>query len=407
MQIDRRNSVNHSGFYDHSVNLDTLRSDRLQKTQDSMKKHGVDALILTDIMHIRYTTGVSVMPLWTAVNFAHYAVIPCEGKPHLFEYPESIPVLSHMKQVNFQPTTYWQYRFSGGKPQEMSKLWMSEIQDTLKSNGISSGKIGIDSCDFYGFQALQNSKFTLCDADEVIQDARIIKTDDEIKLMLQSATVCESALFHLEENIKPGVTENYLLSCFWQKMLELGGEWCFTRLIASGYKTNPWFQEAGNKIVRSGDLIAIDTDMIGPEGYACDISRTFLCGNKPTQTQLDAYKYSVDFINQTMELCTVGKTYEELAHQIPKVPKKYTKQRYPVFAHGIGTDDETPFLGFPDQVKGEYPKGTLRENMVLAVEFYAGEEGAQDGVKLEQQIYLTKKGPKLMTLYPLDEKFGY
>jgi len=337
MEIDRRNSVNHSGFYDHAINLDQLRSDRLKKTQDSMKKHGVDALILTDIMHIRYTTGVSVMPLWTAVNFAHYAVVPSEGKPHLFEYPESIPVLSHMKQVHFHPTTYWQYRFSGGKP----------------------------------------------------------------------ATVCEAALHHLEENIKPGVTENYLLSCFWQKMLELGGEWCFTRLIASGYKTNPWFQEAGNKLVRSGDLIAIDTDMIGPEGYACDISRTFLCGEKPTQTQLDAYKYSVDFINQTIDLCTVGKTYEELANQIPEVPKKYSKQRYPVFAHGIGTDDETPFLGFPDQVKGEYPKGTLRENMVLAVEFYAGEEGAQDGVKLEQQIYLTKKGPKLMTLYPLDAKFGF
>ena len=121
----------------------------------------------------------------------------------------------------------------------MSKLWLSEIQETLKSNGISSGKVGIDSCDFYGYQALQNSGFTLCDADEVIQDARIIKTDDEIKLMLQSATVCEAALHHLEKNIKPGVTENYLLSCFWQKMLELGGEWCFTRPVSYTHLTLP------------------------------------------------------------------------------------------------------------------------------------------------------------------------
>src|SRR3712207_8835572 len=70
-------------------------------------------------------------------------------------------------------------------------------------------------------------------------------------------------------------------------MLSLGGEHCFSRLLSTGHKTNPWLHEANSKLVRPGDLVAFDTDATGPEGYICDVSRTFLCGDKPTPAQRD------------------------------------------------------------------------------------------------------------------------
>jgi Xaa-Pro aminopeptidase len=133
----------------------------------------------------------------------------------------------------------------------------------------------VDKLDYYGFTALQQQHLHLVDADEPIERARQIKTMDEIELMRQSAAVCEAALYDLEQAIRPGVSENELLGVYWHKLCSLGGEYVFCRLLllASGYKTNPWFHEAGSKLVRPGDLVGFDTDTIGPEGYACDISR--------------------------------------------------------------------------------------------------------------------------------------
>ena len=68
------------------IDLARLRRDRLAKVQRAMAAHGLGALVLTDIVNIRYCTGVAVMPLWTAVNIAHYIVVPVTGDPVIFEY---------------------------------------------------------------------------------------------------------------------------------------------------------------------------------------------------------------------------------------------------------------------------------------------------------------------------------
>ena len=67
------------------------------------------ALVLTDIVNIRYCTGVSVMPLWTAVNMAHYVVVPVEGDPVIFEYGGAeFRAREYWKDV--RPSLFWQAR---------------------------------------------------------------------------------------------------------------------------------------------------------------------------------------------------------------------------------------------------------------------------------------------------------
>ena len=286
---------------------------------------------------------------------------------------------------------------------KLSDDWAAEIKDTLQGLGLAGARIGIDCLDYYGFSALQKQGLTLADADDAIEGARIIKTSDEIELMRQSAAVAEVALYDLEQAIRPGVTENELLAVYWHRMLALGGEHCFTRLLASGYKTNPWFHEAGSKMVRPGDLVGIDTDMIGPEGYACDVSRTFLCGDRPTPVQREAYRVAHDFIQATIELIKPGVSYHDFTSHLPKFPDAYRAQQYSTVVHGIGTDDEPPFIPFPAGAWRVMPEGEFRENMVVSVEFYAGKVGEQDGVKLEDEVWITKDGPVVISLYPYDE----
>jgi Xaa-Pro aminopeptidase len=50
------------------------------------------------------------------------------------------------------------------------------------------------------------------------------------------------------------------------------------------------------------------------------------------------------------------------------------------------------------------PEGELAENMVVSVEFYAGKVGEQDGVKLEDEVWITADGPVVISLYPYEAK---
>lgn len=78
----------------------------------------------------------------------------------------------------------------------------------------------------------------------------------------------------MQHALRPGITENQLWSLLHQANIELGGEWIETRLLSSGGRTNPWFQEASDRVICPRDFVCFDTDLIGPFGYCCDVSRT-------------------------------------------------------------------------------------------------------------------------------------
>jgi Xaa-Pro aminopeptidase len=403
LRQDKRVLGQTSTFLERGVDFNRLRRERLAKVQREMAARDIGALLLTDIINIRYATGISVMPLWTAVNLAHYVLVPVEGEPHIFEYSKAMFRVSEFWS-EVRPAYYWQARFAEHLAGTRSDEWAAEIKDVLQGWGVAGARLGVDYLDFYGFTALQKQDLRLTDADEPMEAARIIKTMAEIELLRQAAAVTEAALFDLEQAIRPGITENELLAIFWHRLLAMGGEYCFTRLLASGSKTNPWFQEAGSKLVRPGDLVGIDTDAIGPEGYACDMSRTFLCGDKASPAQKEAYQVAYEFVQGLAEQCQPGASYAELAARIPKYPQAYEPLRYAVILHGLGTDDEPPFIPYPNDESAVMPEGELRENMVLSIEFYAGKVGEQDGVKLEDEVWVTPDGPVLITLYPYESK---
>lgn len=95
-----------------------------------------------------------------------------------------------------------------------------------------------------------------------------------------------------------------------------------------------------------------------------------------------------------------GLSYTDLVADLPAYPEPYQVQRYPYVLHGVGTDDEPPFLPFPEEA--DNLDGQFEKNMVVSVECYAGKPGAQDGVKLEDEVLITADGPVLLSLYPYE-----
>lgn len=385
------------------VDLARLRRDRIAKVQLAMVAHGLGAMVLTDIVNIRYCTGVAVMPLWTAVNIAHYVVVPVEGDPVIFEYGGA-----EFRQRAFwpdvRPSMFWQARVTDADSPGKAAAWARQIEGVLTEKGVSSERIGIDVLDYNGFAALQALGLQLADADRAMSAARIIKLPDEVELMCRSCVVAEAALAEMERAIRPGISENELLAVFWHRILAQGGEHCFTRLLVSGQKTNPWLHEADGKLVEAGDLVAIDTDAIGPEGYVADFSRTFLCGETASAEQRETYKVAHDFVRGCSELIQPGLAFSDFVARCPPIPTAYREQAYGVIVHGIGVDDESPNIPLPGDPYTEMPEGEFKENMVLAVECYAGKVGARDGVKLEDEVWVSAAGPVVLSRYPYDPK---
>lgn len=392
------------------IDISELRIWRLKRVQTEMQKHGLSALLLTNPIHARYATGLAVMTAWTSVNLARYVLVPATGMPVIFEYSKAL-----FRALDLFPGSViaktWQFRFAQQEAPQRAREWANDIRNLVSARCGDQGKhkLGIDIIDFYGMEALRESGMVICDADETMQAARLTKHPFEVELIKQSLVVAESALFDLEQAIRPGISENELLGIFYKTMLSLGGEHCSTRLLTSGEKTNPWFYECGTRRLRPGDLVAIDTDMVGPEGYLCDISRTFLCGKKANDYQKEAYRVAKEFIEGTFELCRPGASLREICLKSPQYTEEYQARCYSCMIHGIGMDDEPPFLPFPHAIKyaGEsvIADGELSPGTVLSIEFFAGKEGYRDGVKLEDQVLITETGPVWLSRYPYDELF--
>ena len=117
----------------------------------------------------------------------------------------------------------------------------------------------------------------------IAESARVINSDDEIACIRWALAVAEHGIAKMKEVLRPGISELQLWGLLNYTNLANHGGWHDGRMLASGPRTNPWLQEATQRIIESGDLVAFDTDMVGPRGYFADISRTLHCGPRPNR----------------------------------------------------------------------------------------------------------------------------
>ncbi|WP_159593959.1 M24 family metallopeptidase, partial [Chelativorans xinjiangense] len=182
------------------------------------------------------------------------------------------------------------------------------------------------------------------------------------------------------------------------------GDYCETRLLSAGRRTNPWFQEAANYILGENELVALDTDVVGCHGYYSDFSRTFHSGaDRPTDSQRELYKVAYEQVHHNMSILKPGMSFRDYADKAWNIPEKYYANRYYLSAHGCGMTGEYPYLyhcgDFPD---AGYD-GVLEQGMTICVESYIGDERGAEGVKLEQQVLISETGVELLSRFPFEE----
>jgi Xaa-Pro aminopeptidase len=384
------------------IDQDALCHDRLGRLRAELAAADVAGALLADPMNIRYATGTRNMVVWTMHSPGRYAFVATQGPVVLFEF-------GTMKHVSagsglfdeMRSSTPWFYFLAGPRVDEKTRIWASEIADLVQRHGGRNRRLAVDRCEPWGAALLERDGIELIDAQPLVERARAIKSPHEIKCLELSMDVCDIAIERMRASIAPGITENQLWAILHETNIAHNGEWIECRLLASGERTNPWFQECGNRVIEAGDIVGFDTDMIGPFGYLADVSRSILCpGRKPTGEQLKLYQLAQEQVLFNADIIKPGLTFREFAERCWPVPEAFVPNRYLMMVHGVGVADEYPSIAYAEDFAEWGYDGVFEENMVVSVESYIGEVGRKEGVKLEQQLLITAKGAVPMSKAP-------
>ncbi|MGF6163152.1 Xaa-Pro dipeptidase [Pseudomonas sp. 2725] len=391
-------------YHATAVDLNELRAWRLGRVREQLSIKGYGAILLFDPINIRYALDAKNMQVWTMHNRVKYAFIPAEGKTVLFDFSGC----EHLSKGNpsvgeIRSAKSATYLTSGSDLEADTADWADEIADLMKTVGAHE-RIALDVCDPHMVNALRRKGLQIENGTEVMEHARWIKNSVEVAAMQESIDACEEGIRRMHQALIPGITENALASILHQSNIELGGEWIETRLLTSGRKTKPWFQESTDKLIQVGEMVSFDTDSIGPNGYCADISRSWICGGgKGTSEQRDAYKIAYEQLQFNLELMRPGRSLRDISQGAFKLPSRCDETFYSMIAHGVGLCDEAPLIRHAWSLSATGRDNIVVEpGMVFCVESLVALNTGFECVKLEDQILITEKGMEILSSAPFE-----
>ena len=382
-----------------------IRGFRLARLRQTLAEADVAGIVIYDPVNLRYATGNRNMQVWSMHNLCRYAFVACDGPLVMFELGSALHCSQGFETIDeLRPALSFDYMIVGPRNEEMSARWARELTDLVRLHGGGNRRIAIDRADLLAVNALRAEGLEVVDGKAIVERARAIKSKEEIRAFRRSLGTCEAAIAEMREAVAPGMRESEALALLVKGSIARGGEYPETRLMTSGPRTNPWFQETGERIMKNGDLLSFDTDLIGPFGFYNDLSRSWVIGDaRPSDPQRQLYEISRRQLDHNTALLKPGLGFMEYAQNAFPLPEPYLGNRYADIAHGCGLGVEYPLIWYPEDAEWGAYDGHFEENMIVCVESYVGAVGGQEGVKLEQPVWITADGPKLLSDLPLED----
>ena len=391
--------------------LQAMRKYRWNRLTQHVVDRDYGGVLLFDPLNIRYATDSTNMQLWNTHNPFRALLLCADGYMVMWDYKNS-PFLSEFNPlVREQRSGADLFYFDrGDKVNVAADIFSNEVRQLITEHGGGNMRLAVDKIMLHGLRALEAQGFEIMEGEELTEKARSIKGPDEIAAMRCASHACETAVAVMERAARSGVPQGNMSEVdIWAVLhaenIRRGGEWIETRLLASGPRTNPWFQECGPRIVQNNEIVAFDTDLIGSYGICVDISRTWWIGDQaPRPDMVDAMKHAHEHIMTNMQMLKPGVALRDLTFGTHVLDPKYQKQKYGCLMHGVGLCDEWPLIAYPDHfVEGAYDYH-LEAGMVLCVEALVSPEGGDFSIKLEDQVLITETGFENLTSYPFDDR---
>ena len=391
--------------------LQAMRQFRHQRLVDGVNSRNYGALIVFDPLNIRYASDSTNMQLWNTHNPFRALIVCADGYMVMWDYKNS-PFLSEFNPLVCEQRSGADFFYfdRGDMAHLAAEKFSHEVKDLIIEHGEGNLRLAVDKIMLVGLRALEKQGFEIMDGEELTEKARVIKGPDEIKAMRCASHACETAVYKMETEARSGVpsgnmSENDIWAVLHSENIKRGGEWIETRLLASGPRTNPWFQECGPRLVQNNEIVSFDTDLISSYGICVDISRSWWIGDKaPRPDMISAMQHAHEHILQNMRMLAPGVSMRSLSENCHRLNENYQKQKYGCLMHGVGLCDEWPLIAYPDQLVDGAFEYELKPGMVLCVEALVSPVGGDFSIKLEDQVLITENGFENLTKYEFDAK---
>lgn len=388
--------------FEERVNFARLREERLAKAKAALATSGLGALVCYDFDNIRYITGTHVGE-WCRNKMNRYCILPKEGEPLLFDPATPAKKISCPWIADRVFPAVGSMR--GAIPPQTGSVEKvaDDVLRWLKEYGVEKKPVGMDIADIPLIRTLEKRGLEIVDGQEVMLEARIAKTKDEIELLKVSAAMVDAAYEEVVRHIRPGKRENDLVAVANQVLYSLGSELVECVNSVAGERGKPHPHTFSDRIIRPGDMIFLDI-MHSHMGYRTCYYRTFICG-KPSREQVEAYATAWKWLKNSIDAVKPGATTADVARAWPAPGEFGLKTENEAFllqfGHGVGLSIwEKPVISRLFSLEHPYP---IREGMVFALETYCSSADGRGAARIEEEVVVTKDGHERIFRYPIEE----
>jgi Xaa-Pro aminopeptidase len=386
--------------------LAAMRAFRHARLTAALVERDLGGILMFDPLNIRYATDSTNMQLWNAHNPFRAVLLLADGHMVLWEYKgAAFAFLSDFNPLvaEVRGGASMFYFATGDRGAEVARDFTAQIVALMTVRVPGNLRLAVDKVTLHGYRALEAAGLSVDEGEAVTERTRAIKGPDEIAAMRCAMHACEQSVAAMHRACQPGLSEDDVWAVLHAENIRRGGEWIETRLLASGPRTNPWFQECGPRIIKPNEIVAFDTDLIGCYGMCSDISRTWWVGDAdPTPEMRRQYRIAKQHIEANMALLKPGVAFRDLVFGGHALPEEFIPGRYGCKMHGVGLCDEWPLITYPQDHHDGAFEAVLEPGMTLCVEALVQTQGGSFAIKLEDQVLITQDGCENLTRYPFD-----
>jgi Xaa-Pro aminopeptidase len=390
--------------WEERVNYERLRNERLARIKKLLKESEMGALLCFDMTNVRYITATHI-GTWAMDKLARFTLLPQDDEPIMWDFGSAArhhqlycPWLGERSRAGIS-TLRGAMLPAAGRAEDVAH----KIRVELEERGLLHEPVGIDAVELPVLFALQAEGIKVVDGQQLMQQARIIKTQDEITLLNSACMMVDAAYDELYRFMKPGVRENECVGLVSKVLYDLGSEHVEGVNAISGERCSPHPHVFSDRALRPGDPAYFDI-LHSYNGYRTCYYRTFAVGSA-SQAMVDAYKHCRYILDIAIDSIKPGVATADIVKLWPKAEEFGFPNEEAAFAlqygHGVGLSIwEKPI--FSRLVSLDHPE-VIEEGMVFALETFWPASDGWSAARIEEQLVVTKDGCEVITRFPAED----
>jgi len=391
--------------FEERIDFRRLHEYRLARTRNALAQSGLGALLVFDQHSIRYISS-TVIGEWARDKLTRWCLLTGNGEPWVWDFGSA--ARHHKLYAPWLPKNHCLAGLTGLRGAVSPRVGLfeqaaQEVKDILVQEGVADMPVGIDVVEPPFLFALQRLGIEVRDGQQVMLDAREIKSHDEITLLNMAAAMGDGVYQDIFEALKPGVRESEIVGMATKRLYEMGSD-CVEAINAiAGERCSPHPHNFTDRLIRPGDQAYFDI-IQSYMGYRTCYYRTFTVGSA-TSAQFDAYKKARRWMDDAIAMLKPGVSTDEVARAFPKSTEIGFETEMSAFGlnfcHGLGLGlHERPLISRVNSFKDPYE---LKAGMVFAVETFCPAKDGVSAARIEEEVVLTPDGAKVITLFPAQE----